>query len=313
MSNFTNIEWTDATWNTVVGCSKVSAGCANCYAEKMANRIKSRNVLDSICGAYRSVVGADRKWNGRIETYDNALTIPLRWKKPRHIFVNSMSDLFHEQVPFDFIDKVFAVMAKCQQHTFQILTKRPDQMAKYLRRIMRDCGTILHAAHKLGIEPPEPKTATKRDYLHYCWPFQNVWIGTSVENQQTADSRIPHLLDCPATMRFLSCEPLLGSIDIHFVSPVKTRDLKNQSLADERREIDLVIVGGESGTHARPCKIEWIRSIMRQCRGANVPVFVKQLGANPMFGFGNELLLKDRKGGNPEEWPEDLRVREMPL
>jgi len=244
-----------------------------------------------------------RTFNGKINLDSDAITIPLRWKKPRRIFVNSMSDLFHERSTFEFIDMVFAVMALCQQHTFQVLTKRPKRMAEYLQRTGKSIEFLESAAREIGYTF-KFTDLDGRTHGMVPWPIPNIWLGTSVEDQQTADSRIPHLLDCPAAVRFLSCEPLLGAINLRLFS---TGGLLNTHL---------VIVGGESGPCARQCHVDWIRSIINQCKNTNVPVFVKQLGANPVLGFDGGIslkdLIKDRKGGNPEEWSNDLRVREMP-
>jgi protein gp37 len=201
------------------------------------------------------------------------------------VFVNSMSDLFHEAVPFEFVNEVFAVMSMTPQHTYQILTKRPERMAKYM---------LLRMGRR---------------------PLPNVWLGTSVENQTTADERIPHLLRCPAAVRFLSCEPLLGPISFSVKCPPEYQP----HIRHDR--IGWVITGGESGPGARPCNVEWIRSIVLRCKAAQVPVFVKQLGAKPYdpswhgngTTTGSAMNLNDSKGGDPDEWSDDLRVREMPV
>ena len=233
----------------------------------MTNRLANMG-QDKYCGLTANNHRGERHFNGVVRCIEEAMGIPLKRRKPTTYFVNSMSDLFHRDVPFGFVDKVFAVMALCPRHTFQILTKRPERMAEYM-------------AGRAAVSPP------------------NVWLGTSVENQAAADERIPHLLETAAAVRFLSCEPLLG--------PLTTLGL---------RGLNWVIVGGESGPNARPCNIDWIRAIVQQCREAGVPCFVKQLGSHPIgrhsSGFDFRLKLKDRKGGDPAEWPEDLRLREMP-
>jgi protein gp37 len=294
------IEWTDQTWNPVVGCTPVSAGCANCYAARFASRF----------GAVWPGVAAHGKWTGKILLRPETLDVPLRWRKPRRVFVCSMSDLFHERVPFDFIDRVFAVMALCPQHTFQVLTKRPERMVEYLSR---DGG--------VGNITPKMNVLCKKSCVHSIqtepWPLRNVWLGTSCENQDTADERIPHLLRCPAAVRFLSCEPLLGPID--FQNVTRPRHFDKQPLGWSRwwpTQLQWIIVGGESGPKARPCHVAWIRGIVRQCADATVPCFVKQLGARPI---GDDIYCETMgakyehpKGGDPSEWPEDLRVREWP-
>jgi protein gp37 len=259
MSGRSKIQWTDRTWNPVRGCSRVSAGCERCYAERLAYR------FNGPAQPYEGLTRMTRYgpvWTGKLRLVPEVLQEPLRWRKPCRVFVNSMSDLFHEAVPQEFIDRVFSVMAEARLHIFQILTKRPGRMLEIARR---------HA------------------------PLSNVWLGVSVENQAMADERIPLLLDTPAAVRFLSVEPLLGPVNIF---------RRNGCVP-----IGWVIVGGESGPGARPCDVEWIRDLVCQCRGADVPAFVKQLGTQPL---GLEYCLRDHKGGNPAEWPEHLRVREYP-
>jgi len=217
---------------------------------------------------------------------------PLRWRKPRRVFVDSMSDLFHESVPDEFIDRVFAVMmlGNLRGHTFQVLTKRPGRMHEYTN----DPET----PHRVACEVPtfgvpSIRPAYVPEHLRPKWPLHNVWLGTSVESEQYRH-RIDRLRGTDARVKFLSLEPLLG--------PLPDLDLGG---------IDWVIVGGESGPGARPCDVEWIRAIVEQCRDAKVPVFVKQLGARPVNG-SMPLRLRSRKGNDPAEWPEDLRRREMP-
>ncbi len=331
----TNIEWTDATWNPVVGCSRVSAGCDHCYAVGMTRRLEGMSKAPGF-GRYRSRKEAyqgltielpqaaidkgcgvnGRHFNGEVRCVEEALGVPLGWKRPKRIFVNSMSDLFHPKVPFEFIDKVFAVMALCPQHTFQVLTKRPERMAEYLRCIDVGFDVWFEASKRKSL-----------DALNGPWPLPNVWLGTSCEDQAAADERIPHLLQCPAAVRFLSCEPLLGLIDLSaFFSPGFCGG--SDTAYTYNAGVHWTIIGGESGPNARPCNVDWIRSIVRQCRDAAVPCFVKQLGAfiqsstsEPWFGKGRteaehcgitRWFTVDRKGGDPSEWPEDLRVREMP-
>lgn len=221
MSSQSHIEWTDATWNPVSGCTKVSSGCAHCYAERISKRW-----------------GRDFS---KVELHPDRLELPLHWRKPRMIFVNSMSDLFHENVPPNFIHRVYRVMEKCPQHTFQILTKRPERAVDFYG------GTS-----GAGLSAP---------------PLRNVWLGTSIEDQKTADERIMHLLVCPAAIRFLSVEPMLGPIRLL---------LKWE--ADGPALLDWVIVGGESGPGARPMHPDWVRSVRDQCKAAGVPFFFKQWG-----------------------------------
>lgn len=326
MSDNSKIEWTDATWNPVTGCTKVSQGCKHCYAERVTKRF-----------------GGDFS---KVQLHPDRLAKPLHWKKPRMIFVNSMSDLFHESVPFDFVDQVFAVMALCPQHTFQQLTKRPERMAAYLWDARKQLGRqseIRRAIQAAAVGVTELEILQARNRVSgwsgtspgMCWkPLPNVWLGTSVENQETADARIPWLLRCPAAVRFLSAEPLLGPVDLKkFLGPwVSSIDYHQCCPRSEPGGIGLVICGGESGPGARPCYLSWIESIRDQCQSSNVPCFIKQLGSMPLAdqlgkhargvwvqtknGIANvkvaQLHLKDHKGGDPAEWPEDLRVREMP-
>jgi len=315
-----SIEWTDAVWNPVRGCSKVSAGCTNCYAMKQAHRFSGPG--QPYEGLTHVVKGKGPQWTGAVRTVPEMLERPLRWRKPRRVFVNSMSDLFHPDVPDEFVDQVFAVMALTPQHTYQILTKRPERMAHYFLPIGQtnrsdwvwvQMASILNR-HRLAY--PE-------------WPLPNVWLGTSVEDQAAADERIPHLLRCPAAVRFLSCEPLLGPVDLRKLTkgdytahPAGAEVYTLEGMYaipdhdwDAPGRIDWVIPGGESGPGARPCDVEWIRGLVQQCRAAGVAPFVKQLGAEAYTsdGLGPQFLdLRDPKGGDPSEWPEDLRVREFP-
>ncbi|TGK36236.1 DUF5131 family protein [Leptospira andrefontaineae] len=261
------IEWTDHTWNPVTGCAKVSAGCKNCYAETLSKRK---------FGEWK-----DRPFS-QIRLKPHKLSEPFRIKEPSKIFVNSMSDLFHQDVPFDFVDQVFAEMALNSKHIFQVLTKRPHRMREYLKNTTRFISIHIHMRNR-EMNAYAPK-----------WPLPNVWLGVSVENQKAADERIPILLECPAAVRFLSCEPLLGEVDL-------TR-VKNgiDSLSGEVynsdgdfcgvcSSIDWVIVGGESGPSHRPVDPNWIRFLRDQCQEADVPFFFKQWGGARPKERGNEL------------------------
>jgi protein gp37 len=224
----TSIEWTDEVWNPVTGCQKVSQGCKNCYAERIASRFwGERKFTDVVC-------------------HDDRMDIPLSWKKPRRVFVNSMSDLFHVDVDFKFIRRVWRRMADANQHTFLILTKRPERMLEFTRWMAGD--------DDLSIAE---------------WP-RNVWLGVSVEDQKAADERIPYLLKTPAAVRFLSCEPLLGSI--------RFANVPGLNRIGNGPGLDWVIAGGESGPGARPMHPEWAKSLKDQCQAANVPFFFKQWG-----------------------------------
>ena len=241
MADKTKIEWTEATWNPVTGCTKVSQGCKHCYAEREWPR------LTKLVPAYAGRAFSD------VRCHPERLEQPLRWKKPRRIFVNSMSDLFHEDVPVDFIEQVFDMMKRCPQHTFQILTKRAGRMQFIL-------------------------------WSELDWePLPNVWLGVSVEDQATADERIPLLLDTPAAVRWISAEPLLNDLDIRWwlqekmLRPgVMNGAAYINSHMDNR--LDWVVVGGESGPKARPMHPDWARSLRDQCAAAGVPFLFKQWG-----------------------------------
>jgi protein gp37 len=324
----TSIEWTDKTWNCVTGCTKVSPGCANCYAERVTERFKRQKFTDVVL-------------------HPDRLEAPLHWRKPRRVFVNSMSDLFHEAIPDGFIDHVYGVAASAPQHIFQILTKRPRPMASYLQKEF--CKErVARAAYEHTKNDPEWEWDGNPSVLP--WPLPNVWLGVSCEDQQRADERIPLLLQTPAAVRFVSLEPLLGPIT---ASLYLAEALGPVGKHPGGRGLDWIIVGGESGPKARPCDVAWIRSIRDECAAAGVPLFVKQLGKYPFDtdfdgalkrdtvvhvkarqtpiaqGFTNvsrghpcgcvteEGLyryhrLKNHKGADPTEWPEDLRVREFP-
>jgi len=308
----TTIEWTDVTWNPVRGCSLVSAGCQNCYAMKQAHRFSGP---DQPYAGLTELGPHGPRWTGQIRLVDELLLDPLRRKDPHRIFVNSMSDLFHEDVPDAFIDRVFLTMFVAKQHTYQVLTKRPERMRAYLssnetlKRFM-----VILSLFSLAIPGSKIKVREHKDGLDGI-RMENVWLGVSVEDQQTADERIPILLQTPAAVRWVSAEPLLGPVAIHGWDGSVQRNYLTDSTGPG---IDWVVVGGESGPGARPCDIAWIRSIREQCQEAGVPVFVKQLGARPYQsperdgGTGFFLPIKDRKGGDPAEWPADLRVREWP-
>ena len=250
----TAIQWTDETWNPITGCSKVSQGCKHCYAERLFPRV------------YR-----ERKFTS-IQCHEDRLMQPLHWRKPRRVFVNSMGDLFHEDVPVQFIMRVFAVMAQCPQHQFQILTKRPGRMQAILRGKYFP-GKFWDAAMVAG-DLSSPPTGI-------VYPLSNVWLGTSVEDQQTADERIPWLLETPATLRFVSYEPALGPVD--FEAFFCTYDHNGESNGprcnpDGSPALGWVIVGGESGPYARPMHPDWARSVQQECYEAGVPFFFKQRG-----------------------------------
>ncbi len=239
MSSQSSIEWTDATWNPVRGCTKISPGCKHCYAEVFAER-------------FRGVAGHAYERGFDLRLVPEKLAEPLRWSKSRMIFVNSMSDLFHEKVPDDYIVKVAEVMALANWHVFQVLTKRSERMKKMLETSLRRYGRQ-----------------------------KNIWWGVSVENIKHGLPRIHHLRSAPAAMRFLSVEPLL-------------EDIGKISL----NGISWVIVGGESGSKARPIRTDWVISIRDQCKAANVPFFFKQWGGRHKKKAGRRL-----QGVTHDEFP----------
>lgn len=249
------IEWTQETYNPIIGCSKVSAGCDNCYAEKMALRLAN---IYPTSESYGEVINYSRKsWRGNTYFVQSQLNKPLKRKKPTMYFVCSMGDLFHESVPFEWQFKVFQMIHECPHHTFQILTKRPDIMKKRIDDI------YLHL---------------RRNYGWAKLPLPNVWLGTTAENQAMANRRLPYLLEIPAVVRFISVEPMIGPVDLTKIMSIENR-------------LDWVICGGESGSNARPMHPNWVRDLRDQCKSANVPFFFKQGSQNNWSNFKKFELL----------------------
>ena len=272
------IEWTQHTWNPIVGCSILSPGCINCYAMKEAYRYGFNPKLERYHGLTKLVNG-NAVWTGKLQRAPEAtLLAPLKRKKPTIYFVNSMSDLFHEDCPDEWIDPVFAVMALTPHHTYQVLTKRGERMRDYCSAIQKH-GRWLQMeefALKWGYEP---RGANDHgfDWISHKQFLPNVWLGVSTERQREADERIPHLLQTPAAVRFISAEPLLGPIDLTSLSV--GADLKWNALSGRGRRggLDWVIAGGESGKDARDNDfLTNARSLLAQCRDAGVPFFGKQ-------------------------------------
>jgi protein gp37 len=294
VSDHTKIEWTDATWNPVTGCSVTSPGCTNCYAMKLAGtRLRHH---PSRAGLTRDSK-AGPVWTGEVRFNEQWLTDPLRWKRPRRIFVCAHGDLFHEDVPDEWIDRVFAVMALAPQHTFQVLTKRSARMCEYFEA-RRDGDPWAEAADHIADlrnMVDHPAVLEPRDL-----PLPNVWLGVSVEDQARADERIPDLLTTPAAVRFISAEPLLGPLELGCIEPREWRapmswvgiDMIDAAkgegwIFDEDGELeklvstarlDWVIAGGESGPGARPMDGDWVRDLRDQCAEAAVPFHFKQHG-----------------------------------
>lgn len=297
MGDRSGIEWTEATWNPVTGCTKVSEGCKNCYAERQAHRLQA--------------MGSQRYADGfKVTMHPDVLTKPLGWRRPRKIFVNSMSDLFHPDVPDEFIAEVFGVMRLASHHVFQVLTKRPERMKTFLSQCGRWDGWMTH-------DGTAPRGAYNGTGIIVGdadrWPLPNVWMGVSVENQRRADERIPLLLQTPAQVRFLSCEPLLGPLDLR--NPFYGLFPEDVGIGDRAldyhlamggsepdgvagnsqgtRGVHWIIAGGESGPGARPMDIDWARSLRDQCQAAGVPYFFKQVGGARVAQGGHEAALLD--------------------
>ncbi|WP_414901106.1 phage Gp37/Gp68 family protein [Rhizobium cremeum] len=313
MSDGTKIEWTDATWNPITGCSVVSPGCTNCYAMKLAGtRLKHH---ESRAGLTKESKGGP-VWTGEVRLNEQWLTQPLTWTKPRMIFVCAHGDLFAEGVPDEWIDQVFAVMALAPQHTFQVLTKRPERMREYLQeerdrsvagrvtdlaiddkammqRMIREVDTTWPV-----IAEGDPEWPDGLRIRH--WPLPNVWLGTSVEDQKRADERIPILLDTPAAIRWISAEPLLGPLNV--AEYFQTIIYKPQSVGRSdsllysviRPALEWVVAGGESGPGARPMHPDWARSLRDQCKAAAVPFLFKQWGE--WWEVGSEM--RDENGNH---------------
>lgn len=278
MSDSTTISWTDTTWNPIRGCSRVSAGCVNCYAERMAKRFAAKGQ------PYEGLVNGHGRWNGTVRLIPEHLADPFRWGRPRKVFVSSMSDLFHEALTNEQIAAVFGVMAATPQHTFQCLTKRARRMREWFawfgeelrsERTEDDIAAETLSRLLAGFAQGELGDGSREDEdrqfwrVHdlirdqdnrATWPLPHVWLGVSVENQEAADERIPELLATPAAVRFLSCEPLIGPVD----------------LGQHASRLSWLIAGCESGPGRRDCDVAWLRSLRDQCADAGVAFFLKQ-------------------------------------
>ncbi len=317
MSN-SSIQWTQKTWNPTIGCTRVSQGCKNCYAFELHDK-RHKGWQDGWEDAPKQY----HKPFTTLQIIPERLLEPLRWKKPSRVFVNSMSDLFHPDIPTEFLDKVFAVMFyMAEVHTFQVLTKRPERMKAYLKdpelpkRLVAESLAIIDQTFKPSAvwarEPWIQKNGQKNTIearltqlfeLHNSVKHPNIWLGVSVENQAAAEERISLLLDTPAGIRWLSCEPLLEAVD----------------LSKWLLFLDWVVVGGESGAKARDFQIPWALDLLMQCKAYLTPFFMKQLGSvtvkrSKILGENGILhgRLSDKHGGKIEEFPEFLQVREYP-
>lgn len=301
MADGTKISWSDATWNVITGCSIASPGCTHCYAMHLAGtRLRDH---PSRAGLTYEVNG-NHVWTGEVRFNDGTngtpdwLTQPLRWTKPRMIFVCAHGDLFHENVPDEWLDKVFAVMALAPQHLFQVLTKRSGRMWRYMNHPLtpkRIAYAILNPCADWGIsakdalaalEIRERESEREADQFSVRWPLPNVWAGVSAEDQRRWDERVPRLRDTPAAVRWVSAEPLIGPI----------------MALDDVAALDWIVVGGESGRQARFMEIEWARTLRNMAWHGETAFFMKQLAA-----------VNGRKVEDIDQFPEDLRVREYPL
>jgi protein gp37 len=289
MADNTHIEWTEATWNPITGCSVTSPGCTNCYAMQLAGTRLADH--PSRVGLTREVNG-NHVWTGEVRFNEQWLDQPLRWKRPRMIFVCAHGDLFHESVPDVWIDRIFAVMALCPQHTFQVLTKRADRMRVYMttgRHVEIQSQTRSLGLHELK----RRERMQGHVYRGALLPLPNVWLGVSVEDQQRADERIPDLLATPAAVRWISAEPLLGPVNI--TDAMWARDAN-----DLTATIDWVVAGGESSKDARPMHPDWARTLRDQCAAAEVHFFFKQWGEWAPIGIvppGQERTMDLHKVG----------------
>lgn len=275
------IEWCDRSdWNPIRGCTRVSRGCGGpgkaggCYAERIAARFSGPG---QPFHGFAKRVNGEARWTGKVALIDDRLTEPLRWRRPAKIFACSMSDLFHEALPDEAIDQVFAVMALCPQHTFQVLTKRPERMRRYCTTIQKNGRWLAmeDVALSLGRAPRGVDDGAFGHLAAHQF-LSNVWLGVSVEDQATADARIPVLLDTPAALRFISAEPLLGPVDLVRIAPGRWVQGRNVLRESGSGHLDLVIAGAESGPNARPCDLDWIRSLRDQCVAAGTAFFWKQ-------------------------------------
>lgn len=331
----TSIEWTATlhpdgtvtpgkTWNPIRGCSRVSSGCKNCYAERQALRFVGKVCIrhgDRFCetcadselqsgpfAGFVTKVNGHASWTGKVELIESMLDAPLRWKRPCKIFVNSMSDIFHEALPDEAIDRVFAVMALCPQHTFLILTKRPERMLAYFGGSYP--GSIETAVRiKTAAQPIWPEGFSGFDYPG--WPFRHVWLGVSCEDQATADERIPLLLRTPAAIRFVSYEPALGPVDFtelpsasgigRYLDALSNAGVDPGAVVPTK--LDWCIAGFESGPGARPAEEEWIRAVKDQCVAAGTAFFYKQSAIN-----GRKIGTPELDGRKWMQFPDEVRV-----
>lgn len=306
----TKIEWTDATWNPITGCTRVSEGCRHCYAERMAARLASQTSPSMVAryggdSPLATFTDNGPRWSGAVRFHPDVLIKPLGWRKPRRIFVCSMSDLFHEETTSHQIAAVFGAMVVCPQHTFQVLTKRPERAAEWL--CPENEALVIQSLRDLVGKDVAFSGQGRTNWLRFrgdsLFPLPNVWFGTSAEDQATADERIPWLLQCQAAVRFVSYEPALGPVTFRWA---KWHDYETQAKErrasgadvltnhlDGLRSIDWIIAGGESGPGWRPAEASWFRAARDQCAETGTAFFMKQMA-------GKKTI------------PADLRIREFP-
>ncbi len=303
MADNSKIEWTEATWNIITGCSVISPGCTNCYAMKLAGtRLRNHPSRQGLTIPSKS----GPVWNGEVRFNKDWLTQPLHWKRPRMIFVCAHGDLFHESVPDEWLDEIFAVMCLAPQHTFQILTKRAKRMREYMISLESRPDDIgMTAARHVNFE----------DIPEYDeWPPKHLQLGVSAEDQERADERILHLAETPAAMRWVSVEPLLGEIDLTKLALQPEGQYRNGLTGEchgfytdykNLNSIDWVVVGGESGPHARPMQPDWVRSLRDQCKAARVPFLFKQWGRYNNIGLpvGKKKAGRELDGVTHTEFP----------
>ena len=307
MGTTTEISWTDATWNPVTGCTRVSPGCDHCYIERTPPfRIEGRKFEGRGIGSSTGV-----------QLHQERLTQPLKWRKPRRVFVCSLADLFHADVPDDYIAQVFAVMAANYEwdrptHVFQVLTKRPARM----RALLSSSGfRSMVAGHVARMTDEAHADRVHDNVLHHHWPLPNVWLGVTAENQEWAGKRVPHLLETPAAVRFVSVEPMLGPLKLCSCYPggmsYGTCDGPQEDCAAHgRNALDWVICGGESGPSARQMQPQWAMGLRDQCSGACIPFHFKQWGewvpddAVAMTRVGKRKAGRELDGRTWDEYPE---------
>lgn len=286
MADRSKIEWTDATWNIVNGCSVLSPGCTNCYAMRLAGWLKKN---DPSRAGLTEPSKTGPVWTGEVRWNAKQEELPLRWRRPRRVFVAAHGDIFHENVPTEWLDRIWAIMKLAENHSFQVLTKRPKRMRLYLsdpelpERIAQRC-----LIEGRNMRPGAPcwqgdrwRDAGQGVVVPARWPLPNVHLGVSAEDQVRANERVPELLQTPAAFRFVSLEPLLGPVDlarVEFMPGNSAYMIDARYVCEGYQALNWVIAGGESGLRARPMEIGWVRALRDQCAATGTPFFFKQWG-----------------------------------